>query len=224
MRYFEKQADNDNWEYLKSLTRHKWEVYKAARELGLPTTTAIAHDWNKFDPILFTTYRDFFYGPKGINGTNDPLVHEKFLAAANLHRLTSPHHYFTTKIPADNKLNYKLEAVADWYSANKRRQGYKENAPTLREWWKDDQKNLAHRLDKQTIDEVNRRLEKSSSAKIGPENALAATIIGALMGGVLWGDMAHKEFECKHRRLIGTLAGGAASGAGLGWAVKTGRL
>lgn len=123
-----------NVDYMGNLLRHKYEVYNAARELDVPIVQALGHDMNKFDPLLFVTYRDFFFGKNGIRGTNDPLVKEKFTAAAKLHRLMSDHHGTVTNPKPGIDMSDRMEAVADWYGAAMRAQNYPSNRPSFNEW------------------------------------------------------------------------------------------
>ena len=39
-----------NWEYLKYLAKHKYEVYQTGSELGAPRLQLLKHDWSKFKP------------------------------------------------------------------------------------------------------------------------------------------------------------------------------
>lgn len=124
-KYIDKNVD-----YAGSVLRHKWEVYKGAKDLDVPFFQAAGHDINKFDPLLFTIYRDFFYGDR-----KNPAVQRKFRAAAHLHRVTNPHHLYATKIPSDfDDIDNSMEAIADWYAATKRSRYYPKNFPTMEDW------------------------------------------------------------------------------------------
>lgn len=161
---FQKMAGFLDWaekniNYAGDVVRHKWTVYNAARKLGVPFWQAAGHDINKFDPLLFTTYRDFFYDKKGVKGENDPLIRRKFYAAANLHRLTNPHHGFTTDLPKFT-MNDKLEAVADWYAADKRSKSYPSDFPTLPEWWEEKKNKLRRDIGTSVTNKIDRILNK----------------------------------------------------------------
>lgn len=51
-----------HWKYLKYVLRHKWFVFLACWELGVPLWMAIVHDWDKFLPGMWRAYADYFYG------------------------------------------------------------------------------------------------------------------------------------------------------------------
>jgi hypothetical protein len=191
MKYFEKQS-GENWDYFKSVTRHKYDTYKAMRELGLPFWQSVGHDMDKYNPLLFVPYRDFFYGKGGVQGTNDPIVKERFYAAAQVHRLRNPHHYYSTRIPDQDLKNSKIEAIADWYAASKRRENYPENFPTFKQWWDQHKAGYRKKIGLPTYLEVDRRLEKKSS--ITAADAIAGLLSGVMVGH-LTGDMVERNKE-----------------------------
>ncbi len=135
--------------YFGKVGKHKYETFKAMRELDLPVLSSLGHDLNKLRPELFSSYRDFF-----MKGKNK----DEFKVAAMYHKLTNPHHVFDTKTPEHKKLDFKLEAVADWYAASKRAKKDPAGFPTLRGWWLDNYTNLSKKLDEETVTAVNNRL------------------------------------------------------------------
>lgn len=54
-----------HWQYLKYVLRHKWFVFKACLQLGVPLWIAILHDWDKFLPDEWLPYARTFYAPDG---------------------------------------------------------------------------------------------------------------------------------------------------------------
>lgn len=163
MRYFEKRSDffedrENDWNYLNDVIKHKYYVYKGARELDVPFFQALGHDMDKLKPSMFVPYRDFFYNKAGVTGKNDPKIRAAFKAAADKHRPNNPHHYFTTRIPEHNTLNNKLEAIADWYSADRRAEGYPENFPSFRDWWNQNKQFYYDRIGKDFATTVDVKL------------------------------------------------------------------
>lgn len=148
----------DSVEYGADLAKHKYYVYKAGRQLDLPRLQLLKHDWNKLDPLIFTTYRDFFYGPSGIKGTRDPLMHQRFKAAAELHKVYSPHHVYSMDIDEFNRRKNKMEAVADWWSASKRKTGYSDSFPEFKEWWNKAKYSMRPRIGQNIYKIVDRKL------------------------------------------------------------------
>lgn len=92
-------------EQLKYLLTHKYRIYKAGRQLGVPRLQLLKHDITKFLPREWVPYREHFF--------DDPNVEDirRFREAVILHKRT-PHHQGTAP----------LEAVADWYAAGKKKQ------------------------------------------------------------------------------------------------------
>ncbi len=48
--------------YLKYVVRHKWFVFVAGLELGVPVVRLFFHDWTKLLPREWLPYTEFFYG------------------------------------------------------------------------------------------------------------------------------------------------------------------
>ena len=48
--------------YAGYLLRHKWYVFRACRQLGVPLWQALVHDWSKLRPSEWFPYVRFFYG------------------------------------------------------------------------------------------------------------------------------------------------------------------
>ncbi len=96
-----------HWLYLKSALRHKWFVFLACLDMGVPIWSAILHDWDKFLPDEFFAYANYFYGKKVevpntkvMKGSEfvpfmEPPEHIKraFDYAWNLHQKRNKHHW-----------------------------------------------------------------------------------------------------------------------------------
>jgi hypothetical protein len=121
--------------YGKYVAKHKFNVVKPMRTMGLGWGQTLGHDLSKLKPSEFAPYRDWFEGPAGIKGTRDPETYKTWRAAVQKH-YHSPgnlHHYRAlgldqTTVP----LKYKMEAVADWYSVSRSRGLTNESFP---EWY-----------------------------------------------------------------------------------------
>ena len=95
--------------------KHKWNIISPGRELGVGYGTLLKHDSDKlWDVGLARTYGKYFFGPKGVRGTNDPELYRDFRTKADKHYTRSPHHYH--KINKEKPIQNKLESVADIYS------------------------------------------------------------------------------------------------------------
>jgi hypothetical protein len=60
-----------HWKYLKYVVRHKWYVFLACRQLGVPLWQSIIHDWTKLLPCEWFPYVQFFYGQPKIGDQID---------------------------------------------------------------------------------------------------------------------------------------------------------
>ncbi len=105
-----------HWQYLKYVLRHKWFVFQAGWELGVPIWRLILHDWTKFLPREWTPYVENFYGEKVehlnkqvfINGKFEPAmevppeVATAFDIAWNHHQKRNDHHWQYWLLTPDN--------------------------------------------------------------------------------------------------------------------------
>jgi hypothetical protein len=125
----------DHMAYLKYISSHKFNVLKAGREIGVPTTTLLAHDMSKFKPTEWKPYVDYWFGPEGKTGTHNPAVKQRFRDAAEKHYRRNPHHYH--KIQKHQPMKNQLEAIADWYSVNRTMHYRVSNTkfPTINQWF-----------------------------------------------------------------------------------------
>lgn len=107
--------------YLAYLLKHKWEVFKAGRMLGVSCWQLIIHDWTKFTPSEFTQYVNYF----NCEQTNE--VKRLFDEAWNNHQKHNKHHWQYWILikdsgeikPLEIPLKYMLEMVSDWIGAGR---------------------------------------------------------------------------------------------------------
>lgn len=111
--------------YLKYLLRHKWSVFLACRQLGVPLWRAIVHDWTKFLPSEWAPYVHTFYAP---NGRKKQYVETTaFQEAWNHHQKRNKHHWQYwlltwdrgDSVPIHMPVTCMLEMVADWMGAGR---------------------------------------------------------------------------------------------------------
>jgi hypothetical protein len=122
-------------EYLKYVLRHKWFVFVACANLGVPFWQAVIHDLSKFEPVEWFPYVHAFYNPDGSkrvtktdSGTLDSnKVAADFSAAWNHHQKVNPHHwqYWVLindedgMVPLEMPAVFVLEMLADWDGAGR---------------------------------------------------------------------------------------------------------
>lgn len=122
----------EDWEQLKYLTKHKYDVYKAGREMDAPRLQLLAHDHTKFYPSNWTPYREYWFGEKGVKSKSnnvDPEVLKNFKEAVQRHYHAEKHHSHKVGVEADS--NTKKEMLADWYAVSKHT---KPNTPDFKTW------------------------------------------------------------------------------------------
>lgn len=116
--------------YFKYLLLHKWYVFWACLELGVPIWIAFFHDWDKFRWDMVKCYANFFYDKNGkdkrvwdkINGYYNPneTGNEEFDRLRERHIITNKHHWQYWKLGKqyiDMPDVYILEMLADWKGA-----------------------------------------------------------------------------------------------------------
>ncbi len=122
-----------HWHYLKYVVRHKWFVFLAGLQLGVPIWRLIFHDWTKFLPREWLPYAEFFYGGKRKRGYDelalpcDAHVKERFEIAWNHHQHKNDHHWqFWVRLGDDGTILALpmskvagLEMIADWMGAGR---------------------------------------------------------------------------------------------------------
>ncbi len=108
------------------LIRHKWFVFQACREYGIPWLGLI-HDLSKFRPSEWFPYVAYFSPYQ----KTTPEIKAAFKFAWHLHQKRNKHHWqwwVELDIPMPDK--YRLEMQADWVGA-----GRAMGKPDIREWF-----------------------------------------------------------------------------------------
>lgn len=156
----------DNVSYAKYITRHKANIIRPMMDMEMPLSMALKHDLSKYSPKEFVPYRNYFEGPAGKNGTNDPQVYSAWRQAVKKHynNPNNLHHY--TKIhkdPSTVSMDNKLERVADWYSVQKtnRTTGA---FPSFKSWYKRREASLP--IEPAVRQEIDARLRIKQAAYI----------------------------------------------------------
>ncbi len=112
--------------YLGYVLRHKWYVFQAARQLGIPLR-GLLHDLSKFRPSELLPYARYFYNPDGSPRTRrDETGDDAFDVAWMHHQRRNPHHWQYWVLPLDDggakalrmPQDYVREMVADWIGAS----------------------------------------------------------------------------------------------------------
>jgi len=198
---------------LKYLAKHKLYVYEAGRELGLPRTQLLMHDWSKFKPSLWVPYRNEFF-----NGKVSKADQAAFDVAKLKHFQTEKHHL--NRIGKYKPMRYKLESLADSYGLLKAKNKNK-SFPSFREW-------LTHIPYLQSIansklhEEVEKRLAKTAGYTMNPK--AIERITGAL-AGMLVGNKISTDYN--KNKLVGATGGalvGALAGPSIGKIMRKGTM
>lgn len=79
-----------HWQYARYVLRHKWFVFKACLQLGVPLWIAILHDWDKFLPDEWFPYARTFYAPDGTKQYQESV---DFARAWMKHQHRNKHHW-----------------------------------------------------------------------------------------------------------------------------------
>jgi|SaaInlV_130m_DNA_2_1039683.scaffolds.fasta_scaffold02997_6 hypothetical protein len=146
MKYFKKIAQyedltlKDHGSYLKYLLKHKASMISPGRNLGIPLSTLLKHDMDKFSKDMWNPYVAYFKGPKGVTGIKDPLIKKLFRDAVDGHYKRNLHH--AHKMGIDQPLENQLEALADWYSVNKNISSDSKVFPSFKMWVEDKNEKL----------------------------------------------------------------------------------
>jgi hypothetical protein len=73
-----------HWQYLRYVLRHKWYVFLACRQLGVPLIQSVIHDWSKFLPCEWFPYVRYFYGLPKVGDIIDVRVIDGFGGPARI--------------------------------------------------------------------------------------------------------------------------------------------
>lgn len=126
-----------HWQYLKYILRHKWFVFVAAYQMGIPWL-GIIHDWSKFTPGEWFPYVKRFYGAG--NSFDEAMQDIAYQYAWNHHQKHNKHHWEywrlvrsngeTTPLPMPDR--YRREMLADWVGM-----GQTLGKPKIWEWYEE---------------------------------------------------------------------------------------
>ena len=150
--------------YLSYVVRHKWFVFLAGLNLGVPVLRLIFHDWTKFLPCEWFPYVRFFYG----NGRTreslgsysaDDIQDGDFELAWNHHQKHNDHHWqYWIRLGDDGTILYipmpdvcRREMLADWRGA-----GRALGKPDTGSWYRANADKM--KLHKQTRDWIEAQL------------------------------------------------------------------
>lgn len=75
---------NKHLNYLKYVVRHKWYVFLACRELGVPFWQSVVHDASKFRPSEWFPYVNYFYGLPKVGDLVEISSYEGFYGDARI--------------------------------------------------------------------------------------------------------------------------------------------
>lgn len=117
-----------HYAYLKYILRHKWFVFQACREVGVPLWQSIVHDWSKFTLTEWIPYAGNFFtcdGKRRERKTLSDADKARFRLAWNAHQKRNKHHWQYWLLAKDDggmqvlpmQDKYIREMVADWVGA-----------------------------------------------------------------------------------------------------------
>ena len=121
-----------HWRYFKSVIRHKWFVFWACLDLGVPILSALIHDWDKLTPGMWLPYARYFHNGVQRRDASGAYVHQHgetldFDRAWNGHQKRNKHHWqywvcfkddgAVTPLPIPDV--HRREMLADWIGAGR---------------------------------------------------------------------------------------------------------
>lgn len=122
--------------YLMYVLRHKWHVFRAGAQLGVPLWRLLIHDWTKFTPAEWGPYVRRFYAGNNSKWEKDTDPQE-WKDAWKHHWSNNPHHWeywlaigYEPATPLEMQEVYVREMVADWYGA-----GMAQGKPDIAGWY-----------------------------------------------------------------------------------------
>lgn len=110
-----------HWKYLWYVLRHKWFVFLACWQFGVPLWPSLIHDWQKFTPAEWRPYVLNFFGPWKRDDRPTWLV-QAFDRAWLHHLHYGPHHWeywILRGQPLAMPDRYRREMLADWQGAGR---------------------------------------------------------------------------------------------------------
>jgi Family of unknown function (DUF5662) len=140
--------------YAAYIFPHKYYVYRAARQLGVPVDRAAKHDASKLTPHEWLPWSAWFNGPKGLHARPDRSLYLEWKKIQNEHQLKNEHHWRQQGLtPAQVPMDIKLETIADWYGVNRATGATKQ---PFKQWYAQHRDTL--QIDNQTKEVADRRL------------------------------------------------------------------
>jgi len=155
-----------HWNYFKYVVSHKWFVFLACLDMGVPLLIALFHDWDKFLPDEWFPYVHTFYAP---DGTKQYKESPAFTKAWLLHQNRNKHHWQFWMITWDRGTTeclpmpdvFRREMIADWIGAGKAL-GF----PKTWEWYAKNRNNIQLHPDTRIwVDEQIKTLESTFNVK-----------------------------------------------------------
>lgn len=148
--------------YLQYVLTHKWYVFLASFEVGLPIWRAILHDWDKFKPSAWKAYVNYFYEKDGSRRAHREAGLDFQYAWLN-HQKNKHHWQAWVSVSAKGQYSplpmpeiYVREMIADWIGAGMAISGkrdfkefYVKNLPSM----------LLHSKTKETINSIMEELK-----------------------------------------------------------------
>ncbi|MCA9872180.1 MAG: hypothetical protein KC441_00935 [Anaerolineales bacterium] len=147
------------YKYLVSLLWHKWYVFLAGRQVGVPLWRLIVHDWQKFTPLEFGKYARNYHGDYTNSPNDRDAVSLDYAYAWLHHENTAPHHWGYW-IPRSGKYagqplampeTYVREMIADWHGAGRAYQ----KSWNISKWISDNGAQMEPFMHEKTIDLVH---------------------------------------------------------------------
>lgn len=79
-----------HWAYFKYVIKHKWYVFEACMEYGVPLHRALLYDWSKFTFVEWSPYAHQFFNEDGSKRRGEQSDEFK---RAWLHHQRNKHHW-----------------------------------------------------------------------------------------------------------------------------------
>jgi hypothetical protein len=147
------------WLHFKTITKHKWYVYRACKDLEIGWR-GIKHDMSKF------SFKEFIPSARYFQGTSSPIDAEKkergYSIAWQHHKGHNTHHWQywldnngSEIVPVKMPFDDLLELIADWIGAGKayNKEKWTEDEP-LNYWNKNKDRMIFHKDTYKFIDEA----------------------------------------------------------------------
>lgn len=163
--------------HLKTITTHKWYVFKACCRAGI-VWQGITHDLSKYSPIEF--FNNIKYYEEGISPVDVAKRTVGYSAAWMHHRGRNPHHYEYWVDNLDNggtallmPYKYALEMVCDYIGAGKAYSKEKWTQNTPLDYWVKVKRPIAkvHPAIRSFMDEIFKEISEHGLDALNSRNA-----------------------------------------------------